>query len=105
MFRLPWLVNHSHLSRAEFKTSDMFQPPIRTTRCGHNFCEKCLNDVSNDDHRWACPECRRPHNCSVDSLLRNFFIEKMVEKFKKPKQQTNEYGSCKKHGLEIQIRK
>ena len=83
--------------------------PIRTTQCGHNFCEKCLIDISNNDQNWACPECRREHHCPIKSLPRNFLIEKMVDKFKQQQEKTSkprsEFGSCQKHSRAIEIRK
>ena len=86
--------------------SDIFIPPIKTTQCGHNFCERCLDDIFNRSRRhyqrrWACPDCRQEHDCSVDSLPRSFLIEKMVEKFKK----SSECGFCPMHGLVFEIRK
>ena len=47
------------------------------------FCEKCLLDVSNGERRWHCPDCRKQHNCTVNSLTRNYHLEKLVDKFKK----------------------
>ena len=64
--------------------------------------------MSDNDQRWACPECRKEHNCFVNSLPRNFLIEKMVEKFKKQQEtstQKFEFGSCQMHSRAIEIRK
>ena len=33
-------------------------------------------------HLWECPQSREPHTMRVESLPRNFLIERMVEKFK-----------------------
>ena len=93
-----------------FYSSELFQSPIRTTQCGHNFCEKCLNDIFDNGHlgRWACPECRQEHNCPVDSLPRCFLIEKMVEKVRLKKVgkmiEELEFGTCPKHSRMIEYR-
>ena len=91
-----------------FHSSELFRSPIRTTQCGHNFCEKCLNDIFANGHlgRWACPECRQEHDCPVNSLPRCFLIEKMVEKVKKQSQASSkcEFGSCSKHSRMIEYR-
>ena len=56
------------------------QPPIRTTLCGHNFCEACLINSSRGRPNWKCPECRRLHECPVEFYARNCLIEKLVGK-------------------------
>ena len=56
------------------------QPPIRTTLCGHNFCEACLINSSQGRPNWKCPECRRLHECPVEFYARNYLIEKLVRK-------------------------
>ena len=56
------------------------QPPIRTSLCGHNFCEACLINVSQGQPNWKCPECRRLHECPVEFYARNYLIEKLVGK-------------------------
>ena len=80
----------------------IFEVPIRTTLCGHNFCEKCLLFVSKGEEEWSCPECRRVHNCSVDHIARGYLIEKYVEKFKNNQFEV-EY--CEKHNSVTQISK
>ena len=85
---------------------DTFQSPIRITRCGHVYCEKCLLDVSNGERRWFCPDCRELHNCTVNSLTRNYHFEKFVEKFNKeliPKSRSL-YGACPEHDRDIEYR-
>ena len=98
----------THRSFVSFYSSELFQSPIRTTQCGHNFCEKCLNDIFDNGHlgHWACPECRQEHNCPVNSLPRCFLIEKMVEKVKKQGQASTEceFGSCLRHRRMIEYR-
>ena len=47
------------------------------------FCEKCLLGISNGEQGWHCPECRNFHNCAINTLARNYHLEKLVEKFKK----------------------
>ena len=102
---------------------DIFEPPVRTTLCGHNYCEKCLVEVSNGQQNWSCPESRRNHDCDVKSLPRNYQIEKMVVKMKtqlsKPKpnprpsklkksfkfKAKSQFGVCKEHNREIELRK
>ena len=89
--------------------SEMFVTPIRTTICGHNFCEKCLIDLRRNQGEWACPECRHLHNCSIETLTRAYFIEKMVEKFKAKQRkqpvplQRNRPGNCGKHNRAFEI--
>ena len=78
------------------------------THCGHAYCEKCLLDISKGEQRWHCPECRELHNCTVDSLTRNYPFEKLVEKFKKdlPKPTPQSpFGTCEKHDRAIEYRK
>ena len=81
---------------------DLFESPIRVTQCGHVLCEKCLLGISNGEQRWYCPECRKLHNCAVNTLARNYHLEKLVEKFKKingikleePPQGKNQSSRC-----------
>lgn len=63
--------------------SDLFESPIRVTQCGHVLCEKCLLGTSDGKQSWLCPECREFHNCAINTLARNYHLEKLVEKFKK----------------------
>ena len=87
---------------------ETFQLPIRITRCGHVYCQTCLLDASNGARRWHCPDCRKPHNCAVKSLTRNYRLEKLVEKFKKekptpkPPKPENLFGTCIKHDRAIE---
>ena len=67
---------------------EMFQSPIRMTACGHVYCEKCLLDVSKGKMIWHCPDCRKQQIEYVNSLPRNYHLEKLVEKFKKDQSKT-----------------
>ena len=81
------------------------------THCGHNYCQKCLLDFSKGEQQWNCPVCCEQHNCAVNSLPRNYHLEKLVEKFKEnqpgPKpilKPRNVFGTCKKHDRAIEYR-
>ena len=52
------------------------------TQCGHNYCERCLLQVSGGRRNWECPQSRVAHNIAVKSLPRNLLIERMIEKIK-----------------------
>ena len=72
------------------------------------YCEKCLLDSSKGEQRWHCPDCRTLHECDVNSLARNFHLEKLVEKIKKEKpipKPKNQFGTCTKHDRAIEYRK
>ena len=60
--------------------SATLQPPIRTTLCGHNFCQTCLIDATQGQSNWNCPECRRRHENTVEFYGRNHLLEKLVGK-------------------------
>ena len=86
---------------------EIFQSPIRTTQCGHLFCERCLFKVTKGEQRWLCPECRTPHQCAVNTLIRNYRIEKVAEKIKMEKailRPRNLFGTCLKHDRAIEYR-
>ena len=88
---------------------EIFQSPIRITHCGHNYCEKCLIDSSKGEQRWHCPVCQTEHIAAVNSLTRNYLLEKLVEKFKKeqpkPKPKPRSlFGICKVHDRAIEYR-
>ena len=60
--------------------------------------------------RWQCPECRQIHVCSVDSLSRNYLVEKFVEKFKKQAEQSipspdEKIEFCEKHNRPFEASK
>ena len=85
----------------------MFVSPIRSTRCGHNFCERCLIDVTNGQESWPCPECRQNHDCPIEDLARGYLIEKCVEKLKKKQEEQpkNIFGTCTKHNRAFEVSK
>ena len=93
----------------QFDSLETFCSPIRTTSCGHSFCEKCLISVrkiqasERRNQFWTCPECRLEHHCAVKVLPRNFLVEKMVGKLKE--QPKCKYGLCSIHSRAIEIRK
>ena len=97
--------NTSVVTQQKFQTKllDIFVPPIKTTPCGHNYCESCLLRVSEGRRHWECPQSRQAHNIAVKLLPRNFLIERMVERFKKESE--NQSGTCQKHNRPIEISK
>ena len=53
---------------------DFFVAPVRSTTCGHNFCQKCLTQlVESSEAIWLCPECRTDQIDGPKELTRNFF--------------------------------
>ena len=72
------------------------------------YCEKCLLDSSKGEQRWHCPDCRKLHECNVNSLARNVHLEKLIEKFKKekpnPKPKNQLLGTCSRHYRAIEYR-
>ena len=71
------------------------------------YCEKCLLDSSKGEQRWHCPDCRKLHECNVNSLARNVHLEKLIEKFKKEKPNSkpkNQLGTCSRHDRAIEYR-
>ena len=98
---------------------DVFESPIRITGCGHNFCHKCLVDVSKKKFRkvkgknegkegWLCPDCRKFHDSQINSLPRNYQLENLAEKFQKKAKLPDidsPFGTCEIHKREIEFRK
>ena len=86
--------------------SELFVPPIRMTACGHVFCERCLIQVANRESYWHCPESRQVHRCTVESLPRNYRLERLVEKFQNQPQSEPqpEPETCDTHDRIIEIR-
>ena len=83
----------------------MFRPPIRTTLCGHNFCERCLLDVKRDREEWSCPECQQMYSSSIETLPGAYLLERFVEKLKAKAVQSprNLAGNCGKHNRTFEI--
>ena len=46
------------------------------TPCGHNFCEKCIDECLNRKH--ICPFCSA--ECTVDKLIRNVHLDSVLAK-------------------------
>ena len=78
--RHPCLCPRNSGFKCKFWIKATLQPPIRTTLCGHNFCEACLINASQGKPNWKCPECRRLHECPVEFYARNYLIEKLAGK-------------------------
>lgn len=49
------------------------------TPCGHNFCEKCIDECLNRKH--ICPFCSA--ECTVDKLIRNVHLDSVLAKLVK----------------------
>ena len=87
---------------------DLFTAPVLITKCGHNFCSKCLNanlessaadsDADSDDESWSCPECRTTFDVQIEDLARNFFVERTLEKF-----QISRQNICGAHNLQKKL--
>ena len=58
---------------------DIFNPPVRLTRCGHNFCHQCISEIARVGQEWNCPECRTVIRSPADQLYRNRIVERIVE--------------------------
>ena len=101
---------------------DIFQPPIRITDCGHNFCESCLlkirgpHKLAERQRRlgliqrlgklvapsYSCPECRKEQFKEVEDLTRNFFIERAVENYVATGgQDKKDENICKLHNMPL----
>ena len=87
--------------------SELYESPIKSTKCGHDFCEKCLMDVKGNENQWSCPQCRKIHRCSISILSRNFSVERFVEKFKKQAmtKSNNLFGTCERHNRAVEASK
>ena len=93
---------------------DIFTAPVLITKCGHNFCSKCLNanfeasaadsDADSDDENqstvWSCPECRTTFYGQIEDLARNFFVERAIDKYR-----TSRTYICGAHNLQKKLRK
>ena len=86
--QIPYLTFFLEIHKFEYKIdvlnfSELFELPIKSTKCGHSFCQKCLISLwKRSLEMWQCPECRKIHECSIFSLSRNYALEKIVEKIK-----------------------
>ena len=67
-------------------------PPIRLTKCGHKYCQVCLEKFVNHDE-WNCPTCRSLQREKPEDLTRDFISEKLVKKL----QATKTSNKCKAH--------
>ena len=96
--------------------SDVFESPILITRCGHNFCQNCLKDVTKKKFKklngknkgkegWICPVCRKFYDCTYDTLTRNFQLETLTEKFLAQRNLNNQFGTCALHNRAMEFRK
>ena len=68
---------------------DLFTGNVRITKCGHNYCEKCLtamisaNEGTWDyEDTWSCPECRTEQTEAPAELTRNYALERSVVNYK-----------------------
>ena len=76
---------------------DFFTGPVRMTNCGHNFCQQCL--IGMVELPWMCPECRKEQHQQPEQLARNFYLEKIVEKFIESRK-----NICRTHNLQKKLR-
>ena len=59
---------------------EFFTSPVRTTTCGHNFCQNCLEPLKTET-RWRCPMCMMEQFQRPENLARNFALERILKKF------------------------
>ena len=98
--------NSSKMEEEDLKCGlDFFVAPVRSTTCGHNFCQKCLTQlVESSEAIWLCPECRTDQIDGPKELTRNFFLERILEIFLKKTQSTRK-KTCEAHGSQRKLRK
>ncbi|XP_040204015.1 putative tripartite motif-containing protein 75 isoform X2 [Rana temporaria] len=63
-----------------------------TLRCGHNFCQECIEDVLDRHGRsgiYCCPECREQFQVRPQ-LSRNITLRNIVESFRSTAQEKKE---------------
>ncbi|XP_031574455.1 tripartite motif-containing protein 54-like [Actinia tenebrosa] len=62
-----------------------FEEPKALTKCLHNICRKCLEDIVNTNHYWRyieCPICRSKSNLprgGVNKLPTHHFIQRLID--------------------------
>ena len=60
---------------------NIFNNPVKLTKCGHNFCNNCLNNYVNSQvpdsntQEYQCPMCRTPFPVNEILLDNNLNIE------------------------------
>ncbi|XP_077977606.1 tripartite motif-containing protein 2-like [Glandiceps talaboti] len=65
--------------------------------CLHSFCEQCLDKAVEKTGKLDCPICRRSHGLQgggVARLSTNFFVNELVEQFRKRETKTEESKRC-----------
>ena len=77
--------------------------------CGHNFCSGCIGGHTRGAPNWRCPVCRQLNNRNVDSLPRNFILERMIESMRNLQVQPSlnqkaEFGFCDHHQRAFELR-
>ena len=87
-----WINEAKNSEKFQNLVSGIFDPPVRITECGHNYCENCLTTHADGNKDWLCPESRQQHQKNPNQLTRNYFVEKAVESFilSKNKSQTDD---------------
>jgi len=80
-----------------------FKPPILMLNCGHNLCESCVNQLTNqsDDHEWPCPICRKVQ-FKYQYIPRNFLAEQSLEQGFSRSKSVNAI-QCEQHGKRITL--
>jgi len=84
---------------------DFFMIPVRSTKCGHNYCQQCLIQLAEASNAiLICPECRTEQGQVPGELTRNFFLERILDIFLK-KTQSSRKKLCETHGSQQKLRK
>ncbi|XP_056405996.1 E3 ubiquitin/ISG15 ligase TRIM25-like [Hyla sarda] len=72
---------------------EVFRDPI-TLRCGHNFCQECINGVLDSQESsgvFTCPQCRKRFP-SKPSVVRNTTLRNIAEGFHRTQQEAGNSG-------------